>query len=146
MTMSQRLMTGLAAFSLVGGMTALAAAPAGAAERAAVTRPARAACVFPKETTNAQGTNRHGFPTIYGGSYFAKPRTSTCHDLNLWRGQIGVRYEGWLYHGNGNWTACHAGYLRYSGRPLVLCSGVLPGTLEGVTASNGFGHGIQIMD
>jgi hypothetical protein len=139
--MPQRLVTGVATIGLVGAVTAVAAGPAEAA-----TKPAAAACVFVNGTTGEQGTNAHGLPEVFGGSTFTKPSTSTCHDFNLWSGQVGVSYEGWLYYGNGNWGACQAGYVRYSGGSIALCTNVLPGTREAVTSSNGSGQGIEIMD
>ncbi|WP_152627657.1 hypothetical protein [Streptacidiphilus melanogenes] len=141
MRMPRRLVTGAAALGLIGGVTAVAAAPADAAAK-----PAAAACVFVNGTTSQQGTNVHGLPEIFGGTTFTKPTTTTCHDFNLWSGRVGVSYEGWLYYGNGNWGACTAGYVRYSGGSIVLCSDVLPGTLEAVTSTSGSGQGIEIED
>ncbi|MCQ4083526.1 hypothetical protein NGB36_23745 [Streptomyces sp. RB6PN25] len=140
--MPQRLVTGVAAFGLIGGVTAVVAAPA----EAAAATPATAACVFVNGTTGAEGTNAHGLPEISGGSTFTKPGTSTCHDFNLWSGKVGVSYEGWLYYGNGNWGACSAGYVRYSGGSIVLCTNVEAGTIEAVTSTNGSGQSIEIMD
>jgi hypothetical protein len=142
MRMPQRLVTGMAAFALIGSVTAVAAAPAQAAPSV------EAACKFQPGTTGTTGTNAHGLPEFFGGSTFTKPSTSstTCHDLNLWSGRAGVSYEGWLYYGNGNWGACNAGYVRYSGGPVVLCTDVLPGTTMGVTSTNGAGQSIQIED
>lgn len=143
MKLSQRLMTGIAAFGLAGGA---AAATAGPASAATASPNAAAACQIKTETTNAVGTNVHGLPEVYGGTTFTKPSssTTTCHDLNVWTGQNGVSYEGWLYYGNGNWGACQAGYVRYNGSPIVLCTNVLPNTLMAVTASNGAGHSFQV--
>lgn len=142
MKLSQRLATGVAAFGLIGGVTAFAAAPA----EAATTTPNTASCVFVSGTTNEVGVNTHGVPELFGGSRFTKPGTSTCHDFNLWSGQVGVSYEGWLLTSNGIWEGCAAGYVRYSGGSIPLCTNVLPGTIEAVTSSNGSGHGIEIMD
>jgi hypothetical protein len=140
--MGQRIVTGVSALALIGGVSVVATAPAEAATTAI------ASCQFPSGTTGASGTNAHGLPEFYGGTTFVKPSTSatTCHDLNLWRGQVGVSYEGWLYYGNGNWSACNAGYVRYSGSPIVLCTNVLPGTTMGVTSTSGPGLSIQIED
>lgn len=140
MRMPQRLVTGVAAFALIGSVTAVAAAPA-----QAVT-PAATGCIFKPGTTGTTGTNAHGLPEFIDGSTFTKPSTSTttCHDFNLWSGKSGVSYEGWLYYGNGNWGACNAGYVKYSGSPVVLCTNVLPGTIEGVTSTSGAGQSIQI--
>jgi hypothetical protein len=105
-----------------------------------------AACVFVNGTTGQEGTNAQGLPEIYGGSDFTKPSTSTCHDVNLWSGKVGVSYEGWLYYGNGNWGACSAGYVKCSGGSIVLCSDVLAGTIEAVTSTSGSGQSIEIED
>ncbi|WP_143094568.1 hypothetical protein [Streptacidiphilus jiangxiensis] len=140
--MPQRMVTGLSAIALIGGVSAVATAPAEAAT-------ATVRCQFPSGTTGTSGTNAHGLPEWYGGTPFTKPSTSltTCQDLNLWKGQAGVSYEGWLYYGNGNWGACQAGYVRYSGSgSIVLCTNVLPGTTMGVTSSAGSGQNIQIED
>ncbi|MFC1402169.1 MULTISPECIES: hypothetical protein [Streptacidiphilus] len=138
----QRLVTGVAALALIGGATAVAAVPAQAATSAAV------GCQFPTGTTGTTGTNAHGLPEFSGGSTFTKPSTSstTCHDLNVWKGKSGVSYEGWLYYGNGNWGACTAGYVKYTGSPIVLCTDVLAGTVMGVTSSSGAGQSITIED
>jgi hypothetical protein len=141
MKMSQRLVTGIAAIGLIGAASAVVAAPADAAVKSSP-----AACQKVTPLTNTQGTNRHGQPTIYGGTLFTKPSVTTCHDLNVIGGQVGVSYTGWLYHGNGSWGACQAGPVTFHGSLIVLCSDVLPGTLEGVTASNGSGHGITVID
>ena len=143
MRMPQRLVTGVAALGLIGSVTAVAAVPAQAATPAAA-----AACAFVNGTTGANGTNKHGLPEFYGGSTFTKPSTSqtTCHDFNLWSGKVGATYEGWLYYGNGNWGACTAGYVKYTGGSIVLCSNVAAGTVEGVTSSLGSGAGIEIED
>lgn len=140
MRMAQRLATGAAAFALFGGVAVVATAPA-----QAVT-PAATGCQFPTGTTGTTGTNTHGLPEFSGGKTFVKPSTSatTCHDLNLWKGQSGVSYEGWLYYGNGNWGACNAGYVKYSGSPIVLCTNVLAGTTMGVTSSSGAGLSITV--
>ncbi|MEY9849171.1 hypothetical protein [Streptacidiphilus sp. MAP5-3] len=119
----------------------MAAAPA-----EAVAKPAAAACAFANGTTGTSGANKHGLPEFFGGSEFTKPSATTCHDFNLWSGQVGVSYEGWLYYGDGNWGACTEGYVRYSGGSILLCSNVAAGTIEGVTSSNGSGQGIEIED
>jgi hypothetical protein len=141
MRMPQRLVTGVATFGLLAAVSAVAAAPAEAAAK-----PAAAACVFVNGTTGQEGTNRHGLPEISGGSNFTKPGTSTCHDFNLWSGRVGTSYEGWLYYGNGNWGACNAGYVKYTGGSIVLCTNVAAGTIEAVTSTGGSGQGIEIMD
>ncbi|MEU6352459.1 hypothetical protein ABZ896_24565 [Streptomyces sp. NPDC047072] len=141
--MPQRLVTGVAALVLVGGVTVVAAAPAEAAVRSAAT-----GCQFRTGTTSEVSTNTHGLPDITGGSTFTKPSTSTttCHDFNLWSGKIGATYEGWLRYSNGSWGACTAGYVKYSGGSIVLCSDVLAGTVEAVTSSAGVGQSIEIED
>ena len=143
MKLSRRLVTGVAAIGLIGGATAFAAAPA---EAAATTPNAAAACVFVNGTTSQTGTNVHGLPEISGGSDFTKPSATTCHDFNLWSGQVGVSYEGWLRYSNGEWGGCTAGYVKYTGGSIVLCSNVAAGTVEAVTSSNGVGHTIEIED
>lgn len=143
MKLSQRIITGAAAVGLFGGLTSFAAAPAGAA-----VTPNATGCVFKNGTTGQAGTNAHGLPEVSGGSTFTKPSSSdtTCHDFNLWSGQVGASYEGWLYYGNGNWGACTAGYVKYNGGSIVLCSNVAATTLEAVTSTVGSGHSIEIMD
>jgi len=139
MSVTKRLLTGLAVFGLIGGVTAVVA-PAESASAAT-------GCVFPTGTTGAEGTNAHGLPEVGGGSTFTKPPTSstTCHDFNLWKAAVkGVAYEGWLYYGNGNWGACNAGYVTYNGSPIVLCTDVLPGTLEAVTSTTVPSSGVSI--
>ena len=44
------------------------------------------------------------------------------------------------------WGACSAGYVRYSGGSIVLCSDVLSGTVEAVISTSGSGKSIEIMD
>lgn len=144
--MRRQVITTLAATLLTAGVVLSAPTGAQAAPVKAATPAATAACVFVTGTTGAQGTNAHGLPEISGGSTFTKPSTSTCHDFNLWSGKSGVSYEGWLYYGNGNWGACQAGYVKYNGSPVVLCSDVAATTLEAVTSSNGSGQSIEIED
>ena len=142
MRMPKRLVTGFAALGLVGGTAVVVAAPADAA-----VTPAAASCVFANRTTGTNGTNAHGLPEYSGDSY-AKPATSqtTCHDLNITGGTIGASYEGWLYYGNGNWGACTAGYVKFTGAPIVLCTNVAATTIMGVTSSAGYGNAIVVED
>lgn len=144
MRLSRRVVLGVAAFGLVGGSTAFAVGPA----EAATTPHAADGCVFESGVTGSQGTNTHGLPSFGGGTDFTKPSAgdTTCHDFNLWSGTIGATYEGWLLYSNGNWGACTAGYVEYTGGSIVLCSDVEAGTTEGVTSSVGGGSSIEIED
>ena len=143
MGLSRRVVTGVAALGLIGGTAAFAAAPA---EAATVTPHAAAACVFVNGTTGQQGTNAHGLPEVSGGTNFTKPSATSCHDFNLWSGTVGATYEGWLKGSDGDWGACTAGYVKYTGGSIVLCSNVAAGTIEAVTSSAGVGHSIEIED
>jgi len=142
MKLSRRLVTGVAAFGLIGGMTTFAAGPAEAA-----TPRSADACVFVHGTTSDSGTNTHGLPTITGGTAFTKPSSSSCHDFNLWSGTVGVAYEGWLKGSDGDWSECTEGNVEYTGSSIVLCSDVAAGTVEAVTTiTNNVGLSIEIED
>ena len=142
MSLAQRLVTGVAAFGLVGGITACAAGPAEAA-----TPRSADACVFVDGTTSDSGTNTHGLPTVTGGTAFTKPSSSSCHDFNLWSGTVDVSYEGWLKGSDGDWTECTEGNVEYTGSPIVLCSDVASGTVEAVTdIVNRSGLSVEIED
>ena len=137
MKMSQRLVTGVAALGLVGGLATFAAAPAQAAA---------ASCTTQGGTTSTENINAHGLPDVSGGTIFTKA-SGSCVDFNLTKGTNGTKYIGWLEGSDDNWSECTAKEVTFNGSSIVLCSSVLAGTREAVTtAGNTSGLSITIED